>query len=258
MMSGGESSNPPSHDGRAYRDVRPRRRQRGYRAPRCLDCRLPEAGCICDYRPTLDVRARFWLVVHELETDKPTNTGRLIGECIPGTRASVWETRERPEGFAAFVERERLTPYLVFPDDHEKRAERAVELHPDMSRSDALRQGEDRVPLFVLLDGTWAQVRRMARKAEWLAECPVVALRSDAISRYGLRHTTTEHGLCTAEVAAALLDGIGEHEAAELFSTYFRLFDLQYRRLRAGGAKWDDDDPEGEALKERLRLANRT
>lgn len=248
MMKGeGASSSTPANDG-AYRDVRPRKRQRGYRSPRCLDCRLPEAGCICAFRPTLDVCARFWLVVHELETDKPTNTGRLIGECIPGTQASVWETRERPAGFAEFIERERLTPYLVFPDDHERRAGRAVELQPGM----------EGVPLFVLLDGTWAQVRRMARKAEWLADCPVVALRSDAISRYGLRHTTTEHGLCTAEVAAALLDRLGEREAAELFSTYFRLFDLQYRRLRAGGAKWQEDDPEGEALKERLRLARRS
>src|SRR5262245_6383718 len=49
---------------------------------RCPECRLHHSLCLCALIPTLETRTRVVLVLHQLETRKPTNTGRLAVRCL--------------------------------------------------------------------------------------------------------------------------------------------------------------------------------
>lgn len=61
-------------------------------------------------------------------------------------------------------------------------------------------------PLFVLLDATWTEARKMFRKSPYLDALPVLSLTPAQLSRYRLRRSTRGEHLCTAEVAAMCLN----------------------------------------------------
>ena len=83
-------------------------------------------------------------------------------------------------------------------------------------------------PLFIMLDGTWTEARKMFRKSPWLDALPVMSLDVSTPSRYTLReaHGAGQH--CTAEVAAALLAQAGDRLAAEALSHHFDQFRAAY------------------------------
>ena len=207
-------------------DPRRRTNRRGFRWDRCPGCLLPKESCICRARPTLEAAIDFWLFFHPEEMRKPTNTGKLIADCFPATRVTEWTRIPTPADWEASRQNDDVDVFIVFPDDYPPRESRFVPF-PTEERSGRRRT-------FLLLDGTWQQARKMLKRSAYLDEVPIVGIDPDFHSTYGLRHASDPHRLCTAEVGVALLEEAGEQRAAELFRSYFRLFDLQYRIARFG------------------------
>lgn len=203
---------------------------RGSGVVRCDDCRLPREVCICAWRRQVDARCHFWLLTHRYELYKPTNTGRLIVDSIAQTRVFEWSrTEPSPELLAALAD-ERYAPCLVFPAAEDYR-HRMVE-----------QVGEDgRIPVFIILDGTWRQARRMFRHSRYLQHLPVIEPKTERLSRYQLRRSTVDHHLCTAEVAVALLEQVGDQAAAAHLEGYFELFNRHYIATRRRWAKRESD-----------------
>ena len=109
-------------------------------------------------------------------------------------------------------------PYVVFPASYAD-AERPV--------FSQLPAG-GKPPLFIMLDGTWAEARKMFRKSPYLNQFPVFSLNVDAASDYQLREASRAEQHCTAEVAAALLQQAGDLPAADGLNQHFRYFRQQY------------------------------
>nr|MBA2817276.1 DTW domain-containing protein YfiP [Candidatus Pantoea persica] len=80
--------------------------------------------------------------------------------------------------------------------------------------ADADREVLTAPPLFIMLDGTWTEARKMFRKNPWLDALPVMSLNVTAPSRYTLREAYGEGQHCTTEVAAVLLEQAGDVAAA--------------------------------------------
>jgi len=83
-------------------------------------------------------------------------------------------------------------------------------------------------PLFVLLDATWPEARKMFRKSPYLNDLPVLSLQPEQLSRYRLRRSTRDDHLCTSEVAALCLALAGEQHAGETLETYLEVFTNHY------------------------------
>ncbi len=64
-------------------------------------------------------------------------------------------------------------------------------------------------PLFILLDATWTEARKIFRKSPYFDRLPILSLLPDRLSRYRLRRSTRSEHLCTAEVAALCLELAG-------------------------------------------------
>lgn len=207
-------------------DIPPRRpfKARGSFVVRCEGCRLPALNCICPYQVQVESRARFWLITHALEHHKPTNTGRLIGDCLAHTEVFTWSRTEPDPRLLERLEDERFLPLLIFPDDQPDYAERVVSF-------DAVALGA-RIPVFVILDGTWRQARRMFRHSPYLASLPILPLHSERLTRYNLRKPASPSHLCTAEVAVELLRLAGEAQAADVLDDYFCAFNDSYAASR--------------------------
>ena len=90
-------------------------RARGAYVRRCADCRLPHKVCICAYRPRLESAAEFWLLMHRKEINKPTNTGRLIADCLPETQLFLWERLDPGQALVSALARTDVQPWLIFP-----------------------------------------------------------------------------------------------------------------------------------------------
>jgi DTW domain-containing protein YfiP len=128
---------------------------------------------------------------------------------------------------------------VVFPGEYAE-PERVIEELPPLATG--------KRPLFILLDATWTEARKMFRKSPYLNRFPVLSLRPEQLSRYRLRRSKRDEHLCTAEVAALCLELAGEPQAAVALDAWLDLFTEHYL-----GAKHrrvlDEQSPAHQALK---------
>ena len=179
----------------------------GPRNIRCAGCRLVPSHCMCALRPvTPGINAGVCLVMADIEALKPSNTGWLIADVVADTFAFGWARTEVEPGLLALLADPQWQPYLVFPGEFVA-AERVVtELPAIIAPADGSNnQHPAKRPLFVLLDATWPEARKMFRKSPYLNHLPVLSLQSEQLSRYKLRRSQRDEHFCTSEVAALCL-----------------------------------------------------
>lgn len=191
---------------------------RGNRVLRCQRCLLPQKRCLCDTIQPQSARSRFCLVMFDTEPMKPSNTGRLIADILPDTQAFGWSRTDPEPALLQAVQTGDYQPLVVFPAAYAD-ADRPVLSAPPAT---------GKPPLFIMLDGTWTEARKMFRKSPWLDALPVMSVNVTTPSRYTLREAHGEGQHCTAEVAATLLAQAGDRAASEALFTHFMLFRQRY------------------------------
>jgi DTW domain-containing protein YfiP len=152
------------------------------------------------------------------EVFKPSNTGWLIADVIPDNYAFIWSRTEVDEKLIALLTDPQWQPYLVFPGEYVA-AERVT---------NSVTINEDKKPLFLLIDATWTEARKIFRKSAYFDSIPILSLIPEKLSRYKLRRSTRSEHLCTAEVAALCFDLAGDTDASLALSCYFDVFSQHY------------------------------
>ena len=195
---------------------------RGSAPGRCERCRLYAAYCVCHLLPLVSTRAGVCLLMGDIEALKPSNTGWLIADLVPDTFAFAWSRTTIDPALLALLNDPQWQPYVVFPGEFVDPARVVTALLSD----DAA--GAPRRPLFVLLDGTWSEARKMFNKSRYLDAFPVLSLHPDHVSNYRLRRAARDDHFCTAEVAALCLALAGEPHAADTLAAYLDVFTERY------------------------------
>ena len=201
---------------------------RGYRKHRCPGCQLPKQLCICSLLPSLKTKATFWVLMHPFEFEKPTNTGKIIQDCVPQTKIIFWE-RTTPDLELLNMFQGQQNIFLVFPEEYKT---------DNNSVIPATQLGVEN-PHFILLDGTWKQARKIFRKSPYLHHLPIISFKTDQKSIYLLRRPSQVHHLCTIEVAIALLDSNREQESSRQMNNYFKKFVNHHMHHRTGEPVFD-------------------
>jgi DTW domain-containing protein YfiP len=232
---------------RLARSSKPFLARGGPRGERCGGCRLVPSHCICALRPAMPVRAGVCLVMADIEPLKPSNTGWLIADVVPDTFAFGWARTEVDPALLALLADPQWQPYLVFPGEFVAGGRVVTELRP-LETGDGKDSGRIKRPLFVLLDATWPEARKMFRKSPYLDHLPVLSLQSEQLSRYKLRRSQRDEHFCTSEVAALCLELAGEVHAAQTLEAYLDVFTNHYLNARQQLPVNPDD-----ALHQRLR-----
>lgn len=191
---------------------------RGCRVARCQGCLLPQKQCLCSTITPQQASSRFCLIMFGAEPLKPSNTGRLIADILPDTQAFLWARTEVDPALLAAIRDPTRQPYVVFPGSYALPGREVVTQLP----------ADAKPPLFIMLDGTWAEARKMFRKSPYLDALPVFSLNVTQVSDYQLREASRAEQHCTAEVAAALLAQAGDQAAADGLDQHFRYFRQQY------------------------------
>jgi len=213
---------------RLARSAKPFLARGGFKRERCTDCRLVQSHCMCALRPTVATRAGMCLLMADIEPLKPSNTGWLIADVVPDTFAFGWARTETDPALLALLNDPQWQPYVVFPGQYAA-PERVVH---SVQPTDAVQGGTAKRPLFVLLDGTWAEARKMFSRSPYLNPWPVLSLEPDQISQYKLRRSCRNDHFCTSEVAALCLRLAGEVVAEQTLEAYLAVFTHHYLRAR--------------------------
>ncbi|NBA95349.1 tRNA-uridine aminocarboxypropyltransferase [Pseudomonas sp. R5(2019)] len=191
---------------------------RGSRAPRCPDCRVIPSHCLCAWRPRVEARSGMCLVMHDVEPLKPSNTGWLIADTIAWTHAFNWQRKHVDEALLALLDDPQWQPYLVFPGEFVEPQRVVTQVAPAHGKR----------PLFILLDATWTEARKMFRKSPYFDRFPVLSLEPERLSRYKLRRSKRDDHFCTAEVAAMCLELAQDLTAADALDAYLDVFSTHY------------------------------
>jgi len=210
---------------------------RGQRVKRCDLCRLAKQYCICSIVPqkgSVVTKAGFLLLMYDTEVLKPSNTGKLIADLIPDTFAFLWSRTTKNDELLALLDNEKWQPFVVFPKEYADDGRQVI------TQKVVCENGKR--PLFIMLDGSWREAKKMFRKSPYLDKFPLVSFDPKQSlsekgfspvgeeSRYTVRKTELEHQFSTAEVAARVLEMSGEKSNGQLLDLWFDVFNYQYQK----------------------------
>ena len=207
---------------RLARSAKPFLARGGPRGERCPGCRLVPSHCVCSLHPVVPTRAGVCLLMADIEPLKPSNTGWLIADVVPDTFAFGWARTEVDPALLALLADPQWQPYVVFPGEFVEPARVVTQV--------AKAQGKR--PLFILLDATWPEARKMFRKSPYLNHLPVLSLAPEQLSRYHLRRSNRTDHFCTSEVGALCLELAGELHAAQTLEAYLDVFTHHYLQAK--------------------------
>ena len=216
------------------------------RKERCASCRLIPSHCLCALRPVLRAHAAVCLIMAEFEPLKPSNTGWLVADVLPDTTAFSWSRTAVDPALLDLLADPQWQAYLVFPGEFaapERVVTALLTAKPDGDGggNGAANGSSDKRPLFVLLDGTWSEARKIFRKSPYLNRLPVLSLQPALPSTYRLRRSSHAHHFCTSEVAALCLALAGDRLAAQTLDAYLAVFSKRYLQAKQSMPPDPDD-----------------
>ena len=150
--------------------------------PRCSRCRLHVDRCGCDWLPDLTAPIDMVVVQHWKEARKPTSTGGLLSRLASNCPQRIYGARDQPF-VAAGLDAEGT--WLVFPSRESDPPPPAV----------LPRQ-------LVIVDGTWAQARRLVHRIPVLGALPRLSFSVAARPVRRLRLPHAPEARSTMEAAA--------------------------------------------------------
>jgi DTW domain-containing protein YfiP len=214
---------------RLARSSKPFLARGGFKRERCEGCRLVPSHCMCALRPSVPTRAGVCLLMADIEALKPSNTGWLIADVVADTFAFGWARTETDPALSALLSDPQWQPYVVFPGEYAAPGRVVVHAIEPLDHPPAENRKR---PLFVLLDGTWAEARKMFGRSPCLDGLPVLSLQPDRVSQYRLRRSRRDDHFCTSEVAALCLGLAGEYLAEQTLAAYLDVFTHHYLQAR--------------------------
>lgn len=200
----------------------------GFKRERCEGCRLVPTHCMCALRTPVNTRAAVCLLMADIEPLKPTNTGWLIADTVADTFAFGWSRTEPDPALLALLSDPVWDCYVVFPGEYAA-PERVVQaIAPGVPG----QHGGLKRPLFILLDGTWSEARKMFSRSPYLNHMPVLSLAPATASQYRLRRSRCSEHFCTSEVAAQCLKLAGDTPAGTTLDAYLGVFTHHYLQAK--------------------------
>lgn len=184
----------------------------------CPQCQL-RFQCVCDQLPKLGSSIHLALLMHENEQHRETNTGQWLLKSLPSsTSRHIWQRKAPCPKLLTLLEDTNNQAYLLFPSEESIAVEAA----------DLQAKKNHKTPLFIVLDGTWQEAKKMLRKSPWLQSIPLAHVTPSKASNYQLRRNQEEGHLCTLEVGCEVFRAVGEEtQSAQLlqfFDHYMQAF----------------------------------
>ncbi len=192
----------------------------------CLQCGFIH-NCICHLQPDIHNAFQLAILSHPKELNKESNTGRLLQNSLSNCQTYTWSRVEPVEALITASQNPNTRTWLLFP-------------HPDATSSAEFQQRveqeiiQPQQQLFIILDSTWQEAKKMLRKSPWLQDLPCLSLDLKHLSEYQLRRNQQAGNYCTCEVGIELLSLMKMPEQAENLHHYFSAFNTVFQADKSG------------------------
>ncbi|CAH0527379.1 tRNA-uridine aminocarboxypropyltransferase [Vibrio hippocampi] len=181
----------------------------------CKQCGLIH-NCYCQAIPKIACDLYITLLTHENELLRATNTGHLAKKVLKHCEVEIWQRKQPIQALAS----DRI-PMLLFPDDDSR-------AFNDLS-VDEIAQAQ-----FIVLDATWQEAKKMLNRTPELKQLPKVMISSNTESSYALRRNQEKGNLCTYEVAAQMVEQLGDASQSDKMMTFFNYYLACFQAERSG------------------------
>jgi len=156
---------------------------------------------------------KVYLLTHERELNKSSNTGRLVSKCLKDqAEVIIWKRKEPNSNLVKLIESGELV--MLFPSQGE-----GVDSNSKIESIDSFES-------FILLDSTWQEARKIYNRSAYLKQTQKISLQIDKPSSYRKRRNQIEGGLSTAECVIELLKQKKDLRLAALLQEEFDRFNL--------------------------------
>lgn len=197
----------------------------------------PQCGfshhCLCPLYPMLDSSVHIALLTHENELSRDTNTGQILQRCLPYCTTHVWHRKSAPESLQTLLSDRDYAPFIVFPSENSLPIEHVISA---VETTDSELGSYARIPVFIVLDGTWQEAKKMVKKSAWLEGLPHVSITASSDSSYQLRRNQDSGNLCTLEVGCELLRAQDNLAQASQLESFFRHYMKVFKADKSGHA----------------------
>lgn len=176
----------------------------------CLRCRRPKSVCWCHALAPVDSTTRVVFIQHPREARVPISTCRMAHLSLPNSELHV---ALKAEGNA------RLEALCALPG--------TAVLFPSESATDV----DDLTappPHLVVVDGTWANAKKVVEKCPVLSKLPRLKFQPEAPGNYRIRKEPAEHCLATIEAVAHVLERL--ERAPGRFTPMLQVFDAMVEK----------------------------
>ncbi len=154
---------------------------------------------------------KFFLLTHEREMKRPTNTGNIVSRILlDKSRQIPWQRKNPDKKLLEIMNRNDTA--LLFNNGEGESVD-------DISL----------IENFIILDGTWQEAGKIFNKSPYLKEMKTLTLKSKNKSVYSLRRNQKDWGLCTAECVIELLKMKGDIKNSEKLDRALMEFLTDYK-----------------------------
>lgn len=164
-------------------------------SPKCFQCLRPKTLCFCDQRHQLANHNGLTFLMHPKEYKfQKVGTGRMAHLGLKNSHCFYdlyWDQSKELEK----VLNQNQQNYLVYPGE---KALTVDQLSPETNKN------------FILVDGTWAQAKKMMRLSTKLQNLPRVSLKGIYKAQFTIKHRPHEHALSTIECTGHLFKELME------------------------------------------------
>ncbi|OBT10202.1 DTW domain-containing protein [Vibrio sp. UCD-FRSSP16_10] len=148
--------------------------------------------CLCEQFPVFAHSIEVALLCHPNELKRATNTGKILLKTQSEVKQFVWSRSESPTELLELIA-QHPNPILLFPGEHSLPVQKNN------------IEGKAEARLYIVLDATWQEAKKMWRQSPWLQALPQFHLPPSKTSSYSLRRNQSEGNLCTCEVGIELM-----------------------------------------------------
>jgi DTW domain-containing protein YfiP len=195
----------------------------------CHGCDM-KWNCVCEYLPTITADWDLVLLTHPNELRRATNTGKWLSKSIAQCQVLEWSRTGIPNELNDILSSACYQPVLLFPG------------HDSQLLTSEGVQSNARRLVFIVLDGTWQEAKKMYNRSPWLKALPHYHIQMSGHSRYSLRRNQAPDHFCTLEVGTHLLSLSDKltlpHQNNSGQLTHFFEYYLQCYQADKSGHRW--------------------
>jgi DTW domain-containing protein YfiP len=193
----------------------------------CERCLRPKGACYCGHIRPIDTKTRLVLLQHPRERYVAIGTARMANLCLTNSELHIGIDWSRSEPLARALADAARPPILLYPGP---------------GAIDIARQPPPGPVTLVVIDGTWAQTKKVLRTNPVLAALPRYAFVPETPSEYRIRKEPDAVSVATIEALVHALtalegEGIG---CTTLLDPFRAMVDFQIEcqgRFQAGRSR---------------------